>query len=339
MAVKTPTRFVKPLNAEQRAALKQIMQAHPSFRTRSRAHAVLLSEKRYSIAQLSDIFEVERDTVATWLTRWEESGADGLDDDPRPGRPTTLTEEEQETALKLAQEEPRAPHQQLSAIERETGKSITRGTLKRLLRRARLVWKRVRRSLRSRRSEEAFRAAQQELADLRTRARAGECRLYYYDEAGFCLLPAIPYAWQPVGERMEVPAAQSKRQNVLAFLGQQPGQFQSFVFEGAIDAHTVVHCFEVFSRLIDQETWVVIDNAPTHASEEFEEELEAWAKRGLHVYFLPPYCPELNLIELLWRRIKYEWLPLSAYESYQALCQALDKVLSQVGSKYQITFA
>lgn len=339
MVVKTPTRFVQPLSAEQRAALKQIMQAHPSFRTRSRAHAVLLSEKRYSIAQLSDIFDVDRDTVATWLTRWEESGTDGLDDDPRPGRPTTLTTEEQETALKLAQEEPRAPHQQLGAIEQETGKSIGRETLKRLLKKARLIWKRMRRSLRHRRDAEAFRAAQKELADLRAKTLAGRCDLYYYDEAGFCLLPAVPYAWQAVGERIELPAAQSKRQNVLAFLGQQPGQFQSFVFEGAIDAQTVVHCFEVFSRLIDKETWVVIDNAPTHASEEFEEELAAWAQRGLHVYFLPPYCPELNLIELLWRRIKYEWLPLSAYESYQSLCQALDDVLRQVGSKYQITFA
>ena len=339
MAVKTPTRFVQPLNAEQRAALKQIMQAHPSFRTRSRAHAVLLSEKRYSIAQLADIFDVDRDTVSTWLARWEESGTDGLDDDPRPGRPTTLTIEEQETALKLAREEPRAPHQQLGAIERETGKRIGREALKRLLKKARLVWKRVRRSLRHKRDEEAFRAAQQELADLRAKALAGGCDLYYYDEAGFCLLPAVPYAWQLVGERLEVPSARSKRQNVLAFLGQLPGQFQSFVFEGAINAHTVAHCFEVFSRLIEKETWVVVDNAPTHASEEFEEELAAWAKRGLHVYFLPPYCPELNLIELLWRRIKYEWLPLSAYESYQSLCQALDEVLSQVGSKYQITFA
>ena len=90
MVVKTPTRFVQPLSAEQRAALKQIMQAHPSFRTRSRAHAVLLSEKRYSVDQLADIFDVDRDTISTWLTRWEEGGAGGLDDDPRPGRPTTL---------------------------------------------------------------------------------------------------------------------------------------------------------------------------------------------------------------------------------------------------------
>lgn len=97
-----------------------------------------------------------------------------------------MTTEEQETALKLAQREPRAPHQQLGAIERETGKRIGRETLKRLLKSARLVWKRVRRSLRHKRSEEAFRAAQQELAELRAKAPYGRCsRMWLTDSFSF----------------------------------------------------------------------------------------------------------------------------------------------------------
>ncbi|MDR1339335.1 MAG: transposase, partial [Prevotellaceae bacterium] len=28
----------------------------------------------------------------------------------------------------------------------------------------------------------------------------------------------------------------------------------------------------------------------------------------------PPYSPELNLIENLWRFIKYQWLPFNAYK-------------------------
>ena len=38
--------------------------------------------------------------------------------------------------------------------------------------------------------------------------------------------------------------------------------------------------------------------------------------------YLPPYSPELNLIEILWRRIKYTWLPFSAYACLNALSEA-----------------
>lgn len=69
------------------------------------------------------------------------------------------------------------------------------------------------------------------------------------------------------------------------------------------------------------------------------ERLPYWKKQGLIIKYLPPYSPELNLIEILWRRIKYTWLPFSAYACLNALTEALEDILSQVGSAYQITFA
>jgi hypothetical protein len=43
--------------------------------------------------------------------------------------------------------------------------------------------------------------------------------------------------------------------------------------------------------------------------------------------------------KFLWRRIKYSWLPFSAYQCLDALIEALENILSHVGSEYQITFA
>jgi len=76
-----------------------------------------------------------------------------------------------------------------------------------------------------------------------------------------------------------------------------------------------------------------------HTSDEFEECLSDWKKHGLIIKYLSPYSPELNLIEILWRRIKYTWLPFSAYACLNALSEALETILSHVGSEYQITFA
>jgi hypothetical protein len=40
--------------------------------------------------------------------------------------------------------------------------------------------------------------------------KSKELDLYYFDESGFSLTPCIPYAWQPVGEVIEVPSSRSK---------------------------------------------------------------------------------------------------------------------------------
>ncbi|MGP9574063.1 transposase [Halomonas sp. AOP42-D2-25] len=43
----------------------------------------------------------------------------------------------------------------------------------------------------------------------------------------------------------------------------------------------------------------------------------------IHQIYLSPYSPELNLIETLWREIKYRWLLLTAYRSFDQLCEAV----------------
>ncbi len=57
------------------------------------------------------------------------------------------------------------------------------------------------------------------------------------------------------------------------------------------------------------------------------------------VKFLPPYCPELNLIEILWRFIKYRWLPFSAFLSFGNLIEELEIILTKIGSVFKIDFA
>ena len=111
------------------------------------------------------------------------------------------------------------------------------------------------------------------------------------------------------------------------------------MFEGAIDSDVVISCFDIIAQNIEKETVIVLDNAPIHRSEEFEEKIQEWEKLGLKVYFLPTYCPSLNKIEMLWEKIKYDWLSWEAYSSYKNLCEELDKILSQIGSKYRITFS
>jgi hypothetical protein len=110
------------------------------------------------------------------------------------------------------------------------------------------------------------------------------------------------------------------------------------MLEGKVDTSAVVECFERFSQQQTKRTYVFLDNAPIHKSEEFIRHIPKWVKRGLIIKYLPPYSPELNLIEILWRFVKYHWLPFSAYMSFQSLVRAVEDILTRYGTDYTINF-
>jgi len=87
-----------------------------------------------------------------------------------------------------------------------------------------------------------------------------------------------------------------------------------------------------------KKTFVIIDNSPIHRSRKFKAKIEEWKDQDVLIFFLPPYSPELNLIEILWKRIKYQWIPFDAYFSFQNLKERLSFVLNNVGKQYDIIF-
>jgi hypothetical protein len=81
----------------------------------------------------------------------------------------------------------------------------------------------------------------------------------------------------------------------------------------------VIACFDWFSEQIKKPTIVVIDNASIHTSDEFNSNIERWKKLNLTTYRIPTYSPELNVIKIVWGKIKYDWLPFEAYKSFADL--------------------
>ena len=70
-----------------------------------------------------------------------------------------------------------------------------------------------------------------------------------------------------------------------------------------------------------------------------DKKLLEWSEKGLEIVKLTPYSPELNIIEIFWRFIKYTWLEIEAYKSFEVLSNYIDNILSLVGIKYKINFA
>ena len=153
------------------------------------------------------------------------------------------------------------------------------------------------------------------------------------------MVPTVPYGWQPEGETLEIPSRRSGQINVLGFL-RYDGDLTPYVTKGTADSVVVMVCMDDFSKTIQgRPSLVVIDNASPHTSAKFTSQIETWEARGLFLYFLPPYCPELNLIEILWRMIKHHWIPLKAYANFKSLLENLNHILANVGSEYCLSFA
>ena len=108
--------------------------------------------------------------------------------------------------------------------------------------------------------------------------------------------------------------------------------------EGKIDTSIIVECFEQFSQQLDKRTYIFLDNAPVHRSQEFVAHIAQWVQRGLRVKYLPAYAPEWNRIEIVWRFMKDYWLPFSAYTSFQCLYEAIEQILTRIGTEYTIAF-
>jgi len=331
-------RYVETLSEKDKEALNSLLKRHASHNVRRRAHSVLLSADGFRINEIARVYQVHRETVMNTFSRWEEDGIDGLYDSPRDGRPPSLSEDEEDKAVGTLEKDPRSTKKALALIQKEMDKKISEWTLKRIAKKHRLRWKRMRKISKRKRNKAAFLQAKYEIDTLHAQEARGELDVHYFDESGFNLTPEIPYAWQLIGETIGIPSGKSKRINVLAFCNKKLDFFQKTV-QGYVDSQTVIDFFDEFSFKIEKKTVVVIDNASIHTSKKFKNELGKWEAKGLYIKYLPTYSPELNLIEIVWRFIKYSWLPLSAYLSFKSLKDNLQNVLDDIGSKHQITFA
>lgn len=330
--------YVDSLTNVEKNSLQKIIKKHLSAWTRIRATAVLLSDQRIPLQSIAHISGVCRQTASIWLNNWKKQGVEGLIDNPRSGRPSKLLSSQETEVIAMVGKTPRSLKQVLAEIEKRWSIRLTKSTLKRLCKKANLSWKRVRKSLRNKRDDEAFSKAVEAIKVLLEKADKGELDFYYFDESGFTLEPCVPYAWQRIGEQIEIPSSKSNRLNVLGFVDRSC-RFESYVFEGSVTSEVVIACFDKFAEKLTTKTVVLIDNASMHTSNAFLANIQKWEAQNLFIQNIPPYSPELNKIEILWRKIKYEWLDFSAYESFSALKKALNNILGNIGQDYKINFS
>jgi len=165
----------------------------------------------------------------------------------------------------------------------------------------------------------------------------GYIDLYFGDESHFGLIPNVPYAWQSKNNPILLPSSRGKYINVVGLMTRKNKLFYE-ITETTFNADKIICFLDKFVETITKRTVLILDNSPIHKSKKFMQKIIEWNEKDLLIFFLPPYSPELNLIEILWKRIKYQWLPFDTYQNFQSLKQNLIIVLNSFGKNTTLNF-
>ena len=133
-----------------------------------------------------------------------------------------------------------------------------------------------------------------------------------------------------------IEARRGKRLNVVGALLSSGGLFAVKLWE-TMTAMLFAGFLGMLVEHVGKPLTVILDNASVHTAKALQPYLKLLHNQGLTLYFLPPYSPELNRIEKLWHKMKYEWLAFKARDA-QTLEADVDTIPREFGSNYRFTF-
>ncbi len=127
--------------------------------------------------------------------------------------------------------------------------------------------------------------------------------LVFLDETGVNTKMARLYGWAPVGERCKdsVPFGHWKTMTFIAGL-RLSGMTTPWVLDGPMDGEAFrVYARHVLAPTLKRGDVVVLDNLPCHKVAGIR---EAIVERHAQIFYLPPYSPDMNPIEMAFAKLK-----------------------------------
>jgi transposase len=274
--------------------------------------ALDLKHQGWKQRDIATALGVTRGAVSQWLAAEREGRRDALLARKRPGRRTDLAPEKIRLIPDLLWHGPEAygfPGEFWTCgrvadiLREEFGVSYSRSQVSRILKR--LGWTpQVPITRAIRRDEEAIqRWRVQSWPALKAKARRERRVLVFVDESGFYLLPGVVKTYGPKGQTPVVDEWQT-RDHLSVMAGVTPqGKVYSLVRPTSLNGLHSIEFLLHLGRLAGDRLLVIWDGSPIHRRVELQEFVEE-AGDAIHLEPLPPYAPDLNPVEWLWRHLK-----------------------------------
>lgn len=163
-------------------------------------------------------------------------------------------------------------------------------------------------------------------------AQSGKRLVFFVAAAHFVLSPFLGYLW--LATRLFIPAPSGRQRfNILGALNAISHEFISVCNDHYITSTQVCQLLQkLVTRHPDQPITLFLDNARYQRCKLVMSTAE---QLGIELCFLPPYSPNLNLIERLWKFVKKKCLYSHYYTDFGAFTTAISDCLEQPHSTYQ----
>lgn len=316
---------------EDRAALAEERFAHPHPQVQRRMEALWLKSLGLPHALICRICGISGNTLRAYCRDYQQGGLARLKEvrGYRPASALAASPRSVEAALRA--QPPRSVKEAAARIAALTG--VRRGLtqVRRWLHRLGLRYRKV--GMRPAKADPQAQAQflHEKLVPRLRQAQAGERRVCFVDAAHFVLGPVLGYVWSAVRLMIRAPAGR-QRFNVLGALDALSHELTVVCNDTYITASSVCELLrQLAARAGTCPVTLVLDNARYQRCRvvaELAEEL------GLELLFLPPYSPNLNLIERLWKFTKKECLASEYYENFAAFKGAIAGFLSTVHQQH-----
>ena len=143
-------------------------------------------------------------------------------------------------------------------------------------------------------------------------------RLMYQDEAGFGRISKMSSCWAPQGIRPSIPSHYMREYRYCyGAVDAQTGDSFYLIAGGCNTEWTNEFLRQVSQAYPDDYILLVMDNAIWHKSSTLDIELT----------FIPPYTPEMNPIEQVWKEIRKRGFKNKAFRTLEDVMKQLQDVI------------
>jgi len=113
------------------------------------------------------------------------------------------------------------------------------------------------------------------------------------------------------------------------------GKMHFSFLEGRISSAVFIDYLKKLLHDIEGPVFLIVDRAPIHTSKATLEFVRSTEGR-LNLYFLPPYSPELNPDEWVWKSVKHDHVGKMAVRSAEEIRDGIAKIVEKLQSRAEL---